>query len=93
MTPSSAPAIVAKRMARTRNAPTVLRIAAASEAAAAGLFAALALAIADLRVILALTALVLAVSAAALYAAARRASARLALEEGMRRRGLEEDDR
>jgi hypothetical protein len=79
-------------MAQTRNAPTVLRIAAVSEAAAAGLFAVLALAIADLRTILALTALVLAVSAAALYAAARRAGARLAVEEGMRARGLGEGD-
>ena len=70
------------------NAPTVLRIAAASEGAAAGLFTVLALAIADLRLILGLTALVLAVSAAALYAAARRAGARLALEEGLRGRGL-----
>jgi hypothetical protein len=78
-------------MAQTRNAPTVLRIAAATEAATAGLFALLALAIADLRVILALTALVLAVSAAALYAAARRAGARLPLEEGRRARGLAED--
>lgn len=58
----------------------------------AGLSVVLALAIADLRTILALTALVLAVSAAALYAAARRAGARLALEEGMRARGLDEDD-
>jgi hypothetical protein len=79
-------------MAQTRNAPAVLRIAAVSEAAAAGLFAVLALAIADLRTILALTALVLAVSAAALYAAARRAGARLAIEEGMRGRGLDEDE-
>jgi uncharacterized membrane protein len=79
-------------MAQTRNAPTVLRIAAVSEAATAGLFAVLALAIADLRTILALTALVLAVSAAALYAAARRAGARLALEKGMRARDLGEDD-
>jgi hypothetical protein len=52
----------------------------------------LALAVADLRTFLALTALVLAVSAAALYAAARRAGARLALEES-RSRGFEEDDR
>ena len=73
-----------------RTAPTVLRFAAAGEAATAGLFAVLAVAIADLRTFLALTALVLAVSAAALYAAARRAGARLALEEG--RSGLEEDD-
>ena len=79
-------------MAQSRNVPTVLRIAAASEAAAAGLFAVLALAITDLRVILGLTALVLAVSAAALYAAARRAAARLALEEGPRGRGFEEDN-
>jgi hypothetical protein len=79
-------------MAQTRNAPTVLRITAVSEAALAGVFVVLALAIADLRTILALTALVLAVSAAALYAAARRAGARLALEEGMRARGLGEDD-
>ncbi len=79
-------------MAQTRDAPTVLRIVAVSEAATAGLFVVLALAIADLRTILALTALVLAVSAAALYAAARRAAARLALEEGMRARSLGEDD-
>jgi hypothetical protein len=79
-------------MAHTPNAPTVLRIAAAAEAATAGVFAVLALAIADLRLILALTALVLAVSAAALYAAARRAGARLALEKDLRGRGLGEDD-
>jgi hypothetical protein len=78
-------------MAQIRNAPTVLRIAAVAEAATAGLFAVLALAVADLRTFLALTALVLAVSAAALYAAARRAGARLALEEGMRGPGFEED--
>ena len=79
-------------MAQTRTAPTVLRIAAAGEAATAGLFAVLALAVADLRTFMALTALVLAVSAAALYAAARRADARLPLEEG-RSRGFEEDNR
>jgi hypothetical protein len=78
-------------MAQTKTAPTVLRFAAAGEAATAGLFAVLALAIADLRTFLALTALVLAVSAAALYAAARRAGERLALEE-RRSRGFEEDD-
>jgi hypothetical protein len=79
-------------MAQTRNVPTVLRIAAVSEAATAGLFVVLALAVADLRTFLALTALVLAVSAAALYAAARRTGARLALEEGMRGHGCEEDN-
>jgi hypothetical protein len=78
-------------VARGRNIPTVLRIAATSEAATAALFAVLALAIDGLRLILGLTALVLAVSAAALYAAARRAGARLALEEGRRARGLAED--
>jgi glucose uptake protein GlcU len=80
-------------MARTPNVPTVLRIAAASEAVAAGVFAVLALAIDDLRLILGLTALVLAVSAVALSAAARRAGARLALEEGGHEDDPEEPNR